>query len=343
VREILGIKEDKAPFPIPEVKPFRRENIAIKVLRGLENFRFWADQWGDGYISISPYKHLRVGSSEFKEWLQSQTYKAEGKTLHNQALSEIVEVCKYWAREGEKRTVWLRVGNAEGLVEVSLVGGDGRVLRITPEGALLTLPSLTFVTPKHFLPLPPPDFDVDHREDWKWLFKVINVEKEEDQWLVLAWVLKTFWSEGEFPLLAFMGEREGIGKTVSARFIKELLDPTATLIKPLPRGEEELRVLAKNNFILLFDNIGHLSDELSDELCRLSTGGGIAKRRLYTDTEVVEFTLKNPVILTAVVNVLKNRDLRRRAIVIELRKPKRFMQFGDLKKEFEKVRPKVYG
>ena len=40
---------------------------------------------------------------------------------------------------------------------------------------------------------------------------------------------------------------------------------------------------ASNSWIVRFDNLSHLPDELADAACRLATGGGFGGRELYSD------------------------------------------------------------
>jgi hypothetical protein len=95
----------------------------------------------------------------------------------------------------------------------------------------------------------------------------------------------------------------------------------------------------------VFDNLSRIPKVMSDALCRMSTGGAIAKRKLYTNDEEMLFEAKRPVVLTGINGVVTASDLMDRTLVLELptiraseRKDER--QFWQ---EFNAVRPRVFG
>jgi hypothetical protein len=62
-------------------------------------------------------------------------------------------------------------------------------------------------------------------------------------------------------------------------------------LRSLPKEERDLSIAANNSRILAFGNLSGLSNMISDALCKLSTGGGLATRRLFTDDEEAVLTL----------------------------------------------------
>src|SRR5262249_772813 len=78
---------------------------------------------------------------------------------------------------------------------------------------------------------------------------------------------------------------QGTGKSSLVRILARLIDPRMPEQRSTPRTEEDLLVAAKGQHFLSFDNVSGLPDWLSDAICRLSTGGGAGKRRLYTDED----------------------------------------------------------
>jgi hypothetical protein len=77
-------------------------------------------------------------------------------------------------------------------------------------------------------------------------------------------------------------------------------------------------IAATNSWLLAFDNLSRLPDWLSNALCRLSTGGGLSKRELYTDSEETLFDAKRPIILTGIDRVASRHDLIDRSIIVTL-------------------------
>jgi hypothetical protein len=278
--------------------------------------------------------------------------------LHNQALDNIISLFKFWARENaekhkKKFKVYTRVGYSEeeNFIEVNLLRDDHKVLRITPNTIEIDYPKLKFVPARNQLPLA--HFNYEILQDMQkqkltakeilLLFKqVFNIQTTEELALLISFMLKTFYEPGEYPILIVQGEREGVGKTTFSRFIAQLLDHTNTLIKSFPRKIDDLFVLAKSNFLLVFDNLSYLDEDMSDALCQLSTGGSLSKRKLYTDFEVVDIPLKRPIILNSIFQIAQRRDLRRRSIILELKKPEQVKSLRELRENFNKFAPFLY-
>ena len=89
-------------------------------------------------------------------------------------------------------------------------------------------------------------------------------------------------------------------------------------------------------FHLLSENLSLLKPELQDALCTLSTGGGTAKRKLYTDSEESIIEAKRPVIINGIDNLVTAQDLLDRTIHIELSRITERKTEHELKVQFEK-------
>ncbi len=191
------------------------------------------------------------------------------------------------------------------------------------------------------LPLPDPDLNVE-KEEWELLAQIINTSRN-DLILMLAWLLGCFNIDGEFPIMNITGEREGIGKTTATAFLKSIVDPSVVNIKPLPKTEDDFVVVCLHNHIVAFDNLSHITDTMSDALCRISTGSALAKRKLFTDTEAVQYFVKKPVILNGIDLFAERRDLRRRCIHVELERIDNPKPIEWLRKQFQAIHPKILG
>jgi hypothetical protein len=319
----------------------------------LRKFKFWMSEHEEAYISFNDYKHMKIESKTFKDYLQNLAIECFFKTLSREAAEEVVSFLRHHAR-GEKHKVFSRVGYSyeDNFIEVNLIRDDYKVLRITKEGINLDYPRLKFATSKHQLQIN--HFDAEAlktiqnknytADELLNLFsKVFNIQTKEELALLTAYMLKTFYEKAEYPILAVLGEREGVGKTTFSKFINLLLDPTTTPIKTFPKNRDDLFVIAKENFLLIFDNLSYIDADMSDALCQLSTGGSLSKRKLYTDYEVIDIPLKRPIILNSIFNIVQKRDLRRRCIVLELKKPNRVKPLEEIEEEFKRVAPYIYG
>jgi hypothetical protein len=70
--------------------------------------------------------------------------------------------------------------------------------------------------------------------------------------------------------------------------------------------------------VLVFDNLSTIPAEISDCLCRLSTGGGFAVCSLYTDDEETLFDGQRPIALTSINDVANRSDLADRLVIVLL-------------------------
>src|SRR4029077_21010715 len=82
---------------------------------------------------------------------------------------------------------------------------------------------------------------------------------------------------------------------------------------------------------------------MSDYLCRLATGGGVRTRALFKDTDETLLRATRPGILEGITNFIVRADLMERAVTLPLepladRKTERALQ-----REFEGLRPGLFG
>jgi hypothetical protein len=94
-----------------------------------------------------------------------------------------------------------------------------------------------------------------------------------------------------------------------------------------------------------FDNLAKISQPLSDAFCRLSTGGGLATRQLYSDDEEKVFEACRPILATSIVDVVTRPDLADRFIVLLL--PERSgsdrLSDDDVEADFVAAWPRILG
>ncbi|MCS7135308.1 MAG: hypothetical protein NZ893_02620, partial [Candidatus Aenigmarchaeota archaeon] len=316
-----------------------KDNTAKKLIELVERFELWVNQNGEEYISL-PEGNLRIDSKDFRKYLQLTFYQRYGKIAHTQAVVEAVATLAGKALfEGKRYKSFVRIGKTEDFIEIDLC--NGYAVRIERENIQIIKPYCKFAKSASALPLPVPDLNIEG-DEWKLLKHFINTN-DEGVVLILGWLLGTFNLDGEFPILNIVGEREGIGKTTTSKFLKSIVDPAVVLTKPLPKTEDDLLTVCLHNHIVAFDNISTISDAISDALCRISTGSGLAKRRLYTDADAVLYFVKNPIILNGIDFFAERRDLRRRCIHVELKRLERPIPIEKLESDFAGFHSKLLG
>ncbi len=81
---------------------------------------------------------------------------------------------------------------------------------------------------------------------------------------------------------------------------------------------DDLLVLASNRHLMVMDNMSGVKKEMADAICRLSTGGRMAKRKLHTDDDLHLVELQRPVILNGINEVSNRSDLNERCLIVDL-------------------------
>jgi hypothetical protein len=145
-------------------------------------------------------------------------------------------------------------------------------------------------------------------------------------------------------LLEILGEH-GTAKSTAARVLRSLVDPAQVPLRALPSNERDLAIAARANWILGFDNISYVRPQVSDAMCRLSTGGGFGTRALYTDDEEALFDAMRSQIVNGINRVVVNGDLQDRCIMVTLLPIPKDERRSERKfwAEFEVARPKILG
>jgi hypothetical protein len=104
-------------------------------------------------------------------------------------------------------------------------------------------------------------------------------------------------------------------------------------------------IAAANGWLMCFDNLDHIAPWLSNAFCRLSTGGGFATRRQYTDDGEMLFDASRPILVNGIEELATRGDLLDRAIIIQLpaiqerdRRPE-----SAFWREFRRAQPAILG
>lgn len=218
-----------------------------------------------------------------------------------------------------------------------------RAVQLTPDGWDVTTDvPVNFRRPNGALKLPTPQRggSIDALRD------LINVETDNDWRLIVAWLLGTLHPRGPYPLLAFIAE-QGSAKSTTSRFLRGLIDPSSNMLSKPPRDSDSLMLKANNNWVLAFDNMGEIPSWLSNDLCRLSTGGGDSKKRLYTDSDEVIYDARRPVILTGIGDLVTQPDLMERTLIVNLPRigdgGRKRRDEDELNKMYEEAKPQILG
>ena len=140
--------------------------------------------------------------------------------------------------------------------------------------------------------------------------------------------------------MIFIGE-QGSGKTSRGRMLKLSIDPTRGNVRGRPKSAEDLAISVWRTLIAVFDNLSKLDQEMSDWLCRLSEGGALPKRKLFTDSEEVLIEAARPIILTAIPDIAQSGDLVDRSVFVHCDPLAEQLNEQELLDRFEAFRPEL--
>ena len=149
------------------------------------------------------------------------------------------------------------------------------------------------------------------------LFGLLNVD-EPDIPLLRTWLVDALFHDGSKVILSINGE-QGTAKTTPGKVLLNAIDPTLVDLRSPPRTEHDLMIAGSNSWVLAYDNLSSVQPWFSDALCRISTGGGLVTRKLYTDSEQITIAVRRPVIMTGINALAERGDLIDRVIEIDLR------------------------
>ncbi|MED0665931.1 hypothetical protein P4T04_06320 [Bacillus badius] len=279
----------------------------------------------------------------FKQWMINEYY----QHFHDSPRSSAVKEAHATLQSIEEinnviwKEIFIRVAHDdEGKVYVDSGNEAFDVIEVSKTGwQIVKGAPVKFIRSKTMrsLPSPQPRGELD---ELKQIFQF-----KEDQFILwLAFVIGCFNPRGPYPLLVLNGA-QGAGKTIVSEITKSVIDPGYATLRTLPESEEDLLVMAQKNWLLAFDNISKISEHMSDALCKLSTGGGLSRRQLYTNDEESVLKAMKPVILNGIENITKRYDLADRSIVLTL--PMIMSENRRTKEEiwrdFEKIKGPIMG
>ncbi len=304
--------------PTQKEKPPSQATILIALCRTIDLFH---SPDGDAYATFEVGNHKEtwaLKSKGFREWLSRQYYLNERAAPSSQAMQDALGVLSAKANfDGDEIPVFLRIAKHEGNIYLDLCNADWEVVEITSTGwNVISNSPVRFQRSKGMLPISSPEH-VECATGVTELQSFLNVETKDDFMLLLAWLVSAYNPDGPYLVLVLYGE-QGSAKSTTVKLLRSLIDPHACPLRREPRNSDDLMVSARSNWTVVIDNMSHLPDGLSDDFCRLATGGGLSKRQHYSNDEEIILNAKRPIILNGIDEFVTRGDLTSRSITISL-------------------------
>jgi hypothetical protein len=132
-----------------------------------------------------------------------------------------------------------------------------------------------------------------------------------------------------------------------SEIVRGVIDPVIELDarSALPATAEDIYTIAGASHLLTFDNCSGMNLEISDALCRVSTGAARQTRRLYSQGAVNTLRARNPIVINGISAGVDREDLLSRSICIDLQRipPERRRSEAAIRRGFQRDLPLILG
>jgi hypothetical protein len=258
---------------------------------------------------------LRGGRHSLRAEL-AHRYAVEHQTVPSQqALADALLVLEGGTLRSTPVPLHVRVATVDNVVFLDLGDDTGRAVRIR-DGAWEVieqpLDGVYFRRSPLTAPLPVPAYGGQVARLWDF----VNFA-EADRPLILAALIHALIEYESHVIVSIAGE-QGTGKTSAARILVSLIDPSTVPIRKPPKDPEAWVTAAGGSWVVAFDNVSTIPEWFSDALCRASTGDGDARRKLYSDGDLVVFAFRRVLILTSIDVGAVRGDLADRLLAADL-------------------------
>jgi hypothetical protein len=294
------------------------------------------DQVGMPYTLVEGEAVLLT--SRCYSWLRRLMWEREERSVTSEALKTAAGTLAAQAEfSGDVRELHTRAAWHEDALYYEL--RPGRVARVDGSGYDFEAnPPVLFRKFPNLKPLPDPE----PGGSLEALDAYVNLKTERDRRLFKAYMATVALPQVRRPILNASGAM-GSGKTTLGRIVKRTFDPTAPETVGLDRRDFLQKAL--HAYVVMLDNQNTIPEWAADTLCRLVSGEGDSKRRLYTDDEDVIIELMRAVILNGI-NVPTDRgDVLDRSLVVELERipDSQRRTEEEMWERFEAEHPKLLG
>lgn len=293
--------KDERKFTLDVYYQFFKNNDSFKLVKDSNNSCYLYDL--DNAVAYN----LDFDDAYFKIMFECKNY--SNQAIPEYLIKSLIKNLKADCRiSGEIKNVYNRVAKHNGTYYFML--GNKRYMAINSDGfkEINEVSDLYFQVKSKNSELPSPkDMGFSNIRDF------YNLKTDEDVYLMEAFIAYSMLSFGVYPVLVLLGEK-GSAKSSAASLIKNTVDPSIVTLCELPQNAEDRAILAFHNHLLTFDNISGIKPDIADLLCKVSTGGNITRRSLYTNSDITVFNIKRPMILNGIDMFSKRSDLISRMV-----------------------------
>jgi len=322
-------------------EPTAKENPFIsqseKLIKLAAKWHLFHDQHEKAHVILDD-EVVPLNSKKVKSRMAYEYFRKEGKAPNHEALNQALSVLEGQALfQCPKQILQLRIAKTNKFFWVDL--GDKRAVKMSHEGWEIAKAPPIFRKYQHQKPMPDP---VHGGDPWR-IFEYLNVP-EGQKLLFLVCISSYLVPDIPHPIFHPHGP-QGSGKTTMFKIIKRLIDPSRIEVFIAPRDPMELIRALAHHHLLLIDNLGSLPYWAPDILSPACTGGGVIKRKLFTDDEDFVIEVNSCIGLNGINQLITKPDLMDRSILLyqDPIDPVQRKEESVLWDLFEKARPEISG
>lgn len=284
---------------------------------------------------------LLGGSGDWLHNILSREFRRRhGRVMNSSAYADAVATLKGEAMDLQPEETFVRVAQHGEAVVLDLGDVEGRAVVVDRDGwrvvdrspVLFLRTALTSI-----LPTPVRGGSLDQ------LRELLNVT--DDSWpILLGWMVAALIPDMPHPIL-MLGGQQGTGKTMAARYICGVFDPSPAPTRSQPRNEESWAVMVAHSWTTVIDNVSTIPAWLSDALCKVVTGDGWVRRGLYTNADPFVLSFRRVVALTTIDAGALRGDLGERMVLVDLEPiaPEKRRTERELNKAYDANQPAILG
>lgn len=322
-KDLIELHPDKRMMP-PKHKrsDTDEENAVDTILKDIdeEQHIFYHDRAEAPYVSVIKdgiTKYMEVYGNDYKKYIRYMYYARYQKAVPKDALQRVLDTLAVKAQvEGEEITPVYRCAYNDGKIYYYLADREQTVICIDENGYRVIAESpVPFIKRQNMAEqVLPEESDISLKKLGMRYWKFATAEDRIMHWVLL---ISRFIAEGSQPLIYYFGDR-GSAKSTSMKLDKMIIDPSEIDIKALPKNIPDVIASVTNQYMVCFDNVSQISDELSNIFCVVATHGYYSKRRLYSNNEECAIKLNARVSFSGITNLSTKPDLIDRLVCLKL-------------------------
>jgi hypothetical protein len=345
-----------------EEKPVEPGYVLYNRLIEEHHFRPFRTYSGDPRVAIPTAHGLEIldpSSQDFVARIGYQLFSVKGRKVPSRSLGVAQDTLtsRSLSRSLPRSRVlelWLRIAPAEPFsARIDMLDEARRCVYVGPDGwRVEDVGHPVFDARHHMLPLPVPNRAPGPEGDWtrvNRLWRYVTLPDTDglrhQRLLALADLVQLVLAASSPKTVKVLAAEEGSGKSTMMKHYQAVLDPSIVphMKPPAAKDDDQAMNLAVNRCIVNFDNVTTIPIELSDYICRISSGTGLVKRKLYSDSEETVVTVYRSVLVNGVTAVPRMADLLRRALFFDPVRPHVAVSKEMLELEWATDHPEILG